>query len=128
MAAVEAHIAAGWSEPGPDGLVFPAPEGGPMRRSNFGRRVWRPATEAVGVPGLRFHDLRHTAGTLAAITGATTKELMGRIGHASPAAALRYQHATAERDASIADALDRLAASARPEPTTALHQIGAEAL
>jgi integrase len=108
-------------EPGPDGLVFPAPEGGPMRRSNFRRRTWEPATRAVGVPGLRFHDLRHSAGTLSAVAGATTKELMARMGHSSPRAALIYQHATAERDGAIADALDRLvagtlAASSRPEP------------
>lgn len=38
--------------------------------------------------------LRHLAGTLAASTGAGTKELMHRLGHASPQAALRYQHAT----------------------------------
>jgi integrase len=107
--------------PGPEGLVFPAPEGGPMRRSNFRRRTWEPATRTVGVPGLRFHDLRHSAGTLSAVAGATTKELMARMGHSSPRAALIYQHATAERDGAIADALDRLvagtlAASSRPEP------------
>ena len=92
-----------------------------MRRSNFRRRTWEPATHAVGVDGLRFHDLRHSAGTLSAVAGATTKELMARMGHSSPRAALIYQHATAERDGAIADALDRLvagslAASSRPEP------------
>jgi len=107
-------------EAGPEGLVFPAPIGGPMRRSNFRRRTWEPATRRVGVPGLRFHDLRHSAGTLSAVAGATTKELMARMGHSSPRAALIYQHATTERDGAIADALDRLvaetlAASSRPE-------------
>ena len=53
-------------------------------------------------------DLRHLAGTLAASTGAGTKELMYRLGHASQQAALRYQHATQERDRAVADALDRL--------------------
>ena len=38
-------------EPGPDGLVFPAAEGGPMRRSNFRRRVWLPALRATGLEG-----------------------------------------------------------------------------
>jgi integrase len=105
-----------WSEPGPDGLVFPAPDGGPMRRSNFRRRAWVPALRLVGLEGLRFHDLRHSAGTMTAVAGATTKELMARLGHSSPRAALIYQHATAERDAAIAAALDTLAASPRPEP------------
>jgi hypothetical protein len=35
--------------------------------------------------------------TLAAYTGATTKELMARLGHASPRAAMIYQHAAADR-------------------------------
>ena len=75
----------------------------------------------MGVDGLRFHDLRHAAGTLSAVGGATSKELMARVGHSSSRAALVYQHATAERDRAIADALDHLiagslAASSRPEP------------
>ena len=48
------------AERGPAGLVFPAPVGGPMRRSNFRRRAWLPATRRARLDGLRFHDLRHT--------------------------------------------------------------------
>jgi hypothetical protein len=44
--------------PGADGLVFPSADGQPMRRSNFRRRVWEPATTEVGMSGFRFHDLR----------------------------------------------------------------------
>jgi integrase len=47
----------------------------------------------VGVEHVHFHDLRHTAGTLSAQAGATLKELMARIGHSTPRAAMRYQHA-----------------------------------
>src|SRR5206468_11192091 len=71
-----------------------------------------PATRAVGVEGLRFHDLRHTAATLAIAAGASTRELMARMGHASSAAALRYQHVMAGRDAAIAAALDELVQAA----------------
>ena len=39
----------------------------------FNRFVWRPAVEQVGLDGLRVHDLRHTAATLAAAAGATTR-------------------------------------------------------
>jgi Phage integrase family len=88
--------------------VFPAERGGPIRRSNFTRRVWTPATRAAGVEGLRFHDLRHTAATLAVAAGTSTRELMVRMGHSSSAAALRYQHVMAGRDAAIAAALDEL--------------------
>jgi hypothetical protein len=57
--------------------------------------------------GLRFHDLRHTGNTLAAVAGATTKELMARAGHSTADAALRYQHATQERDKTIAASWER---------------------
>ena len=45
----------------------------------------------------------------------TLAELMARIGHSSPRAALRYQHATARRDRAIASSLDaEIAAVATP--------------
>jgi len=93
--------------PGDDGLVFPSTDGEPMRRSNFRRRVWEPATAEVGVTGFRFHDLRHTAATLAAASGTSLKALMARIGHASVAAALRYQHVIDGQDADIVRFLER---------------------
>jgi hypothetical protein len=49
---------------------------------------------------------------LAAATGATTKELMRRLGHASPQAALTYQHATEDGDQAIAEALAKLSQKA----------------
>ncbi|HJT90990.1 MAG TPA: site-specific integrase [Mycobacterium sp.] len=85
--------------------VFTSQQKSALDRSTFRKRVWLPATKKVGLTGLRFHDLRHTAGTLAARTGATTKELMARLGHASPRAAMIYQHATADRDEQIAAGL-----------------------
>jgi integrase len=97
-------------ESDPTSIVFTSPEGTPLRRSNFNRRVWQPACAEVGLSGFRFHDLRHTGNTFAAATGASTKELMSRMGHASSRAALIYQHATNERDRALADALSRLAA------------------
>jgi integrase len=66
------------------------------------------ATKAADVPTLRFHDLRHVGNTLASNTGANLRELMARMGHASPQAALIYQHSTAERDRVIADALGEM--------------------
>lgn len=52
---------------------------------------------------------------MAAATGASTKELMHRLGHASPRAALRYQHATTKRDEAIADGIDRMIDAAKNE-------------
>ena len=99
---------------GPQGALFVGRAGGRLRRSNFRKNSWVPATHAVGVKGLRFHDLRHTGNTLAASTGASTRELMARMGHASARAALIYQHATRERDAAIASALSDLINSRDP--------------
>jgi integrase len=60
----------------------------------------------AGLPaGFHFHDLRHTGNNLAAASGASTRELMHRMGHGSMRAALIYQHATGERDREIANAL-----------------------
>ena len=63
---------------------------------------------SIGAPGLHFHDLRHTGNHLAARTGATTKDLMTRMGHDDMRAALIYQHATGEADRQIADRLSDL--------------------
>jgi integrase len=89
-------------------LLFPAQHGGNMASSAL-RKVWLPAREAAGRPDLRFHGLRHIGATLAAATGATLAELMARMGHSTPGAALRYQHAAADRDRAIADALSGFA-------------------
>jgi len=60
---------------------------------------------AAGRPNLRFHDLRHTGATMAAQSGTTLKELMDRLGHTTPKAALVYQHTASDRDQLIAERL-----------------------
>lgn len=101
------------AEKGKDGLLFPARSGGHLAPSSL-YRVFYAAREAAGRPDLRFHDLRHTGAVLAAQTGATLAELMGRLGHSTPGAALRYQHAAQGRDMEIAKALSALV-SAEPQ-------------
>src|SRR5205809_4811387 len=91
-----------------DALMFPAASGGHLAPATL-YRVYYPAREAAGRPDLRFHDLRHTGAVLAAATGATLAELMARLGHSTAGAALRYQHAAADRDKVIAAALSELA-------------------
>lgn len=91
----------------PDALVFTGPSGAPLRRGNFNKLVrWRDAVGKIGMPGLHFHDLRHTGNTLAAATGASTRDLIARMGHDSINAAIIYQHATTEAGRAIAAALD----------------------
>jgi integrase len=106
-----------YAGPGVEGLVFRGEKGAMLRRGNFGRSTkWPTVVAAVGLPtGFHFHDLRHTGNQLAANSGATTRELMHRMGHGSMRAALIYQHATTDRDRNIADALSALVGRERTE-------------
>ncbi len=97
-------------------VVFTGRQGRPVPRASLYTAWWR-ATDKAGLGGVRIHDLRHTGATLAAATGASTRELMLRLGHASSDAALRYQHATANRDEAIARSLSELARPRSQEPT-----------
>ena len=97
-------------ERGRDALVFPsAGDPGKHMAPSALYAVYHPARDVAGRPDLRFHDLRHTGAVLAAATGATLAELMARLGHSTVSAAMRYQHAAADRDKVIAEALSELA-------------------
>ena len=88
----------------PGAPVFPTARGTVPARSNL-NTTFRRALAAAGVPQVRFHDLRHVAQVFAAEAGATLTELMARLGHATPAAAMIYLHARAERDHTLTNAL-----------------------
>jgi len=117
---IEAHLAA-YVDEEPTALVFTKASGVSLDRNNF-HTMWRRATRTAGVPDYHFHDLRHLAATLAAVSGATTRELMHRMGHSSSRAALIYQHATQDRDLAIAEAMSKLVMPtllpARPQQAT----------
>jgi integrase len=95
---------------GRDALLFTALSGAHLTPGGLYDHYY-PARRAAGRPDLRFHDLRHTGATLAAATGATLAELMRRLGHSTPGAAMIYQHATDDRDAAIAAALSEFHAA-----------------
>lgn len=101
-------------------LLFTGARGGVLRRGNFRRASgWAKAVAALGVPGLHFHDLRHTGNMLAA-PGTSLADLKARMGHDSARAALIYQHATAQADQAIADAIDKRITGSRggrPQPS-----------
>lgn len=104
---LERHLEA-FVAPDPDAWVLTGDKGAPVSATSF-YGAWKAARHDLGLDTFRFHDLRHTGLTYAAAKGATVAELMYRAGHASPAAALRYQHATRDRDRVVADALSELA-------------------
>ncbi|MGW0501789.1 tyrosine-type recombinase/integrase [Micromonospora sp. NPDC003241] len=102
-----------------EAFVFTGESGRTLWRGNFNKLVkWSDAVAAVGVPGLHFHDLRHTGNTLASrAPGASLRDIMARMGHDSPRAALIYQHANREADQGIADAIDKAVRAARRKPS-----------
>ncbi|MGB5730023.1 MAG: tyrosine-type recombinase/integrase [Acidimicrobiia bacterium] len=89
------------------GLIFSAPTGGPIRRSNFRRRIWLPAVEAsVGRP-CTFHDLRHSHAALLIAQGEHPKVIQERLGHASIKTMLdTYGHLFEGLDEAAADRLE----------------------
>lgn len=97
------HLAA-FVGPRPDDLVFATRNGTPPPNNWIDILVKRAATE-IGLEGVTFHSFRHLGGTLAAQTGASTKEIMRRMGQSTPRAAMIYQRAADERDEAIADSI-----------------------
>jgi integrase len=71
------------ARPAPQEYVFVAPNGGPMRPSNFRQRVWQPAAARAGLDGLTFHGLRHSAVGLMIELGAHVEAIKQRMGHSS---------------------------------------------
>jgi integrase len=102
-----------FAQPGGEGLVFIGPQGGRLRRSTF--RWTRPtARNAMGLPDLHFHDLRHTGNTMAAGQGASLRELMERMGHSSTRPETRLLKDQLETDDHALD-LERNSQSGRRE-------------
>lgn len=89
----------------------------PLRSQNWTRRVFAPATVAVGVPGFRVHELRHTAASLAVSAGANVLTVARMLGHADPSVTLRvYADLFPDDLENVADRLEIAAASPRPRP------------
>jgi integrase len=106
---LDGHLAA-YTGTLPTDLVFTSTAGAPLDR-HLWAATWRRARRAAGHDELRFHDCRHLAGTLAAQSGATLKELMARLGHSTINAAMTYQFAAQERDRELADRMDAMLAT-----------------
>jgi len=102
-----AHLAAQDTDD-PRAFVFADSKGGPLRISNWRYRVWRSACEASSMPeGLRIHDLRHTAASLAVSAGANVKAVQRMLGHSSASLTLdRYSHLFTEDLEALADRRD----------------------
>ena len=108
VAELEHHMMT-FTASGPDAFVFTAPAGGPLRATGFRGRVWRPATIAAGLEGLKVHELRHTAVALWIAAGASPKEVAARAGHTSVSFTLdRYGGLFEGHDRELRDRLDTM--------------------
>lgn len=94
---------------GTDALLFVNGRGGPLDYTNWRERTWLPACAAVGLSGLRFHDLRSLAATALVTAGVDIKTAQVRLGHSSPQVTLGiYARATLDADRRAADAVGAL--------------------
>nr|MDQ3757622.1 tyrosine-type recombinase/integrase [Actinomycetota bacterium] len=120
------------NEVGPDGLLFPAPKGGWLRRSNFGRNIWTPAAESAAWPRdgnggwlWTFHSLRHVFASWAlGLPGVTIEDVSRFLGHSSPrVTADIYVHLTAAAFERFRDGSARAAAGVRSAEVLASEQL-----
>ncbi|MGV9832950.1 tyrosine-type recombinase/integrase [Nocardia niigatensis] len=107
-AAIRAHLN-DYVGKSPDALLFPDPERGGTMREWIYRRIFDTACTKIGREGFRPGELRHTGGTVAAQAGGTLPEVMERLRHKTPQAAMRYQKIAAGRAQTLADNISKLA-------------------
>lgn len=89
--------------PHPAAWVFADWNGAPIRRQNFASRTWRPLVKRAGMPGVRFHDLRHSAASFLLTRGVHPRVVQQLLGHSDVSTTLNvYSH--------VAEGLGKLAA------------------
>lgn len=93
-----------------DALLFPNSDGNRIQPSTFRNHFYRWA-EKAGVPGTSPHALRHFGGTMYALSGATTREIMDYLGHKSLSSAMHYQHVAQGRADQLAQKLSAIASA-----------------
>lgn len=92
-----------------DGLVFCDSQGGPIRKSALRRRSFEPLLKKAGLPRIRFHDLRHTAASLALSQGIHPKIVQEMLGHSQISITLdTYSHVLPSMQREAAAKMDAL--------------------
>lgn len=96
-----------------DDLVITDARGGPLRTSNFRRRIWNPGCTAAGLDGLDVHELRHSAVSLWIAHGGTPVEVARWAGHSSVATVFNlYGHLFPSHGPEVAAQLDAIGRTA----------------
>lgn len=89
-------------------LVLPSKYGKPLDSRSI-RRSFYNVTEKLGLPRIRFHDLRHTHATLLIQQNVNVKLISERLGHADIGTTLNtYSHVLPDMQRSVAEKLDEV--------------------
>ncbi len=76
-------------------------------RPSIPRKSWDRAVEAAEIDDFRFHDLRHTAASYLAMSGATLAEIAEVLGHKTLAMVKRYAHLTDQHTSEVVARMNR---------------------
>ncbi|WP_235683316.1 tyrosine-type recombinase/integrase [Mycolicibacterium fluoranthenivorans] len=96
----------------PAQYVFPGPDGNAMTIGWFNARFSK-AVEALGVPGVTPHTLRHTAGSLALQLGASVATVQKLLGHRNATTTMNvYSHMLPDDFENLSLAMDSAARKA----------------
>lgn len=96
----------------PGEYLFPGPDGASMTIGWFNARFSK-AVEALGVPGVTPHTLRHTAGSLALQSGTSVVTVQKLLGHRNATTTMNvYSHMLPDDFDNLAAAMDSAAQSA----------------
>jgi integrase len=79
-------------------LVFPRADG--LQPLDI-RSAWQTARKYAGIPDFRFHDLRHSAASYLAMSGASLAEIAEVLGHKTLTMVKRYAHLSEAHTASV---------------------------
>jgi integrase len=112
-----------------DDLVFPSEKGTVLNVSNIVRRHFVPALDRAGLRRIRFHDLRHTFGSLLIQAGAPLTYVRDQMGHSSIKITVDiYGHMIPGADIGYMDRLDRKIPQTTPQKSATPAQPGKEVL
>lgn len=75
---------------------------GTRGRPSFPRKAWKTAVEEAKLEDFRWHDLRHTAASYLAMSGATLAELAAFLGHRPLDMVRRYSHLSEQHSEAVA--------------------------
>ena len=96
----------------PDAFLFLTRKKTPPSRSSVTDEFKKACTK-IGRPELRFHDLRHVAGSRLLATGASLPEVASMLGHKTLVMSQRYSHVSPVR---LAGLIANMVVAAPPTP------------